>query len=92
MTLEDLFNELKSPNSRLKILSGKNVWAKGKNADMGVKKSVLVGIIILLLFFLFCIPISLEWSIFEKLLCTYSKGFLIVVTARKTADWIVGDK
>ena len=68
------------------------VWAKGGNADMGVKKGVLITIIILLLMFLFCIPIVLEWNVFNEFLNGYAKGFLIVVIARKTADWIMGDK
>ena len=65
---------------------------KGENADMGVKKGILITIIILLLMFLFCIPIVLEWNVFNELLNGYAKGFLIVVIARKTADWIMGDK
>ena len=60
--------------------------------DMGVKKGVLITIIILLLMFLFCIPIVLEWNVFNEFLNGYAKGFLIVVIARKTADWIMGDK
>ena len=59
---------------------------------MGVKKGILITIIILLLMFLFCIPIVLEWKAFGELLNGYAKGFLIVVIARKTADWIIGDK
>ena len=69
-----------------------NIWAKGENADMGVKKGVLITIIILLLMFLFCIPIVLEWNVFNEFINGYAKGFLIVVIARKTADWIMGDK
>ena len=68
------------------------VWAKGENADMGVKKGDLITIIILLLMFLFCIPIVLEWNVFNEFLNGYAKGFLIVAIARKTADWIMGDK
>ena len=65
---------------------------KGESADMGVKKGILITIIILLLMFLFCIPIVLEWNVFNELFNGYAKGFLIVVIARKTADWIIGDK
>lgn len=71
--------------------SGKNIWVKGENADMGVKKGILITIIILLLIFLFCIPTVLEWNVFNGLLDGYAKGFLIVVIARKTTDWIMGD-
>lgn len=63
-----------------------------KNKDMSVKKTVLVFIIITLLVFLFGIPIVFDWNVFEKLLCGYSKGFLIVVIASKTADWIIEDE
>ena len=65
---------------------------KGENADMGVKKGVLITIIILLLMFLFCIPIVLEWNVFNEFLNGYAKGFLTFIIARKTADWIMGDK
>ena len=58
---------------------------------MSVKKGILITIIILLLMFLFCIPIVLEWNVFNELLNGYAKGFLIFVIARKTADWIMGD-
>lgn len=59
---------------------------------MGVKKGILITIIILLLMFLYCIPIVLEWNVFNELFNGYAKGFLIVVIAGKTADWIIGDK
>ena len=65
---------------------------KGENADMGVKKCVLMTIIILLLMFLFCVPIVLEWNAFNEFINVYAKGFLTVLIARKTADWIMGDK
>ena len=69
-----------------------NVCVKGENAYMCVKKGILITIIILLLMFLCCIPIVLEWNVFNEFLNGYAKGFLIVVIARKTADWIMGDK
>ena len=42
--------------------------------------------------FLFCIPTALEWKAVGESLNGCAKGFLIVVIARKTADWIMGDK
>ena len=59
---------------------------------MKLKKSVLVFIIVLLITFLLCIPVVCEWTVFELLFSGYAKGFLIVVIARKIADWIMGDK
>ena len=72
--------------------NGLYIIDKGGNADTGVKKGVLITIIILLLMFLFCIPIVLEWNVFNEFINGYAKGFLTVVIARKTADWIMGDK
>lgn len=59
---------------------------------MRLKKGILVIIIALLLMFLLCIPLVFEWTVFETLFSGYAKGFLIVVIARKIADWIMGDK
>lgn len=59
---------------------------------MEVKKGILISIIMLLLLFLLCIPLVFEWNVLETLLNGYAKAFLIVVIARKTADWIMGDK
>ena len=59
---------------------------------MGIRKGILMSIIVLLLLFLFCIPIVLEWNLFNDFLNGQAKGFLIIVIARKTADWIMGDK
>ena len=65
---------------------------KGENADMGVKKVILITIILLLLMFLSLIPIVLEWNAFNEFIDRYAKGLLIFVIARKTADLIMGDK
>ena len=58
---------------------------------MGVKKGILITIIILLLMFLYCIPIVFEWNVFEYLFDGYAKGVLIVAIAWKISDWIMED-